>query len=111
MLLQTLAPLPHIISRAAAAPADVPTWLAGHLCLADAFVPGKAPADEAPAKKLPLCPICLGLQLAHAYAPPDAARLTPPSEADGIRFADWHPGEPSTAHRTLAQARAPPLTA
>jgi hypothetical protein len=108
LLLQAALPFPVAVAQAAAAPAGVPGWLAGHLCLADA---GKSPApgtnDEAPAK-LPLCPVCLGLQLSGTTLPPSPLALTPPSDAGSVRFAGPVSEAPASAHRVLAQARAPP---
>jgi hypothetical protein len=114
LLLQTLAPFPVALSRAAAAPAGVPGWLSAHLCLADAVetpAHGTPHGDETPAKLPPLCPICLGLQLAFTTMPPSPAELAPPHETGSIRFAGRRSDDPSRGHRALAQARAPPSIA
>ncbi|MBV8652333.1 MAG: hypothetical protein JO255_12765 [Alphaproteobacteria bacterium] len=108
LLLQAALPFPVAVAKASAAPAGVPGWLALHLCHADAAKsPSSGTNDEAPAK-LPLCPVCLGLQLSGTTLPPSPLALTPPSDATGIRFAGSASEAPASAHRALAQARAPP---
>jgi hypothetical protein len=108
LLLQAALPFPVAMAQGAAAPAGVPGWLALHLCLADAAKsPAPGTSDEAPAK-LPLCPICLGLQLSGTTLPPSPLALTPPGDAASLRFAGPSSEAPASAHRALAQARAPP---
>jgi hypothetical protein len=107
LLLQAALPFPVGMAQAAA-PTGVPDWLAGHLCLADAAkYPAPGTNDETPAK-LPLCAICLGVQLSGTTLPPSPLTLTPPRVAGSIRFARPASEAPAGTHRTLAQARAPP---
>jgi hypothetical protein len=113
MLLQAFVPLPHDASREVAR-GDVPGWAIGHLCLADGVknsLPGKTPDGDGPVKPPPLCPICIGLQLAGADVPPMAIALAPPGRTNGIRFADWRFVEPGATHRSIPQPRAPPRIA
>lgn len=113
MLLQAFAPPPHDASREAPR-GGVPGWAIGHLCLADGVknpLPDKTPDGGLPVKQPPLCPICIGLQLAGADIPPRATELAPPGQANSIRFADWRLVAPAAAHRSIPQARAPPQIA
>jgi hypothetical protein len=110
MVLQGIVPLPHDMLQSAPARAGVPEWAIGHLCVADAYSPTQdnAPGGEAPVKSLPLCPICLGLQLASTTVPPHAMELAPPGESRVVRFAEWRAGANPVPQRSLAQPRAPP---
>jgi hypothetical protein len=113
MLLQAFAPLPQDTLREAPR-GGVPGWAIGHLCLADGVrnsLPGKTPDDGGPVKQQPLCPVCIGLQLAGADIPPRATELAPPGRTNGIRFADWRLVAPAAAHRSIPQPRAPPQIA
>lgn len=106
LLLQGMAPLAHEAALDSAR-RGVPGWMAGYLCLA-LTLPEKAPGKEAPAKNLPLCPICLGLHLATTYLPPNAPALAAPAEIADVRFARLESSRVPALYRSPVQARAPP---